>query len=120
MHAPGAGSTPGDAVTPEDWDLAARFRDAVRQEYPDALLLLIGSRARGEGRTDSDYDFLVISHEFGGVSPLWRAQPLRRLWRRLGAPVDVDLLCGTPDEYERARARSTSWISEAHTQAIVV
>ncbi len=101
-----------------DWTLLGRFRDAIRRQYPDARVLLFGSRARGAARADSDYDVIVISPAFAGTSPLWRGQGLAREWATLMPPVDVDILFATPDEYERARARPTSWISEADREAV--
>lgn len=101
-----------------DWNLLIRFRDAIRRRYPDARILLFGSRARGEARVDSDYDVIVISTGFAGTSPLWRGQGLAREWAALMPPVDIDILCATPEEYERARVRTTSWISEADREAV--
>lgn len=103
-----------------DWELVSRFKDAVQRVYPDAHVLLFGSRARGESGPDSNYDFLIISSAFGGVSPLWRGQGLDRQWAALNPPADMDLLCATPEEFERARTRRTSWISEADKEAIAV
>ncbi|MGH2353187.1 MAG: nucleotidyltransferase domain-containing protein [Chloroflexota bacterium] len=103
-----------------DWELLSRFREAVKQRYPDARILLFGSRARGHSHTGSDYDFIVVSPAFQGVSPLWRGQQLYRAWATLLPPVDVDLLCATPEEYEAARTRPTSWISEADREAVPI
>jgi hypothetical protein len=105
-------------TAPIDWELLHRFGDVVRRRYPDARLLLFGSRARGEGRADSDYDLIIISSAFVDTSPLWRGQGLAREWAALLPPVDLDILCATPDEYERARRRATSWISEADREAV--
>lgn len=103
-----------------DPDLLRRFKAAVHRAYPDARILLFGSRARGEGRPNSDYDFLIISSAFAGISPLWRGQGLDREWAALNPPVDMDVLCATPEEFERARSRRTSWINVADTEAIAI
>jgi predicted nucleotidyltransferase len=54
---------------------------------PDAKVILFGSRARGEGRSDSDLDLLVIEPELKNR----RAEfvRLRQALGDLGVPVDL-------------------------------
>ena len=113
-------STLGPQRRQVDRDLLARFRAVIREKYPDARVLLFGSRARGQSRPNSDYDLIILSPAFAGVSPLWRGQGLSWAWAELDAQVDVDILCYTPEEYESASQRPTSWLSEAAAEAIEV
>ncbi|MGE0716068.1 MAG: nucleotidyltransferase domain-containing protein [Alphaproteobacteria bacterium] len=44
-----------------------RLRSAIRSAFPDlAMMLLFGSRARGDARADSDYDVAVFLQGYDG------------------------------------------------------
>ena len=52
---------PGDAASDvRTKELLDACKAAVRQVMPDADVVLFGSRARGTGALDSDYDLLVL------------------------------------------------------------
>lgn len=68
----------------------ATIRKAVElilQAAPGARVILFGSRARGEGREDSDLDLLVIEPEVKARRK--ETVRLRDLLRPLRIPVDV-------------------------------
>jgi predicted nucleotidyltransferase len=44
------------ALSAADRDLLVRARDAVRAVEPNAVVILYGSRARGDAAPDSDWD----------------------------------------------------------------
>ncbi|MBP5233230.1 MAG: nucleotidyltransferase domain-containing protein [Planctomycetes bacterium] len=59
----------------------------IAQRYGVAKVLLFGSRARGEERPDSDYDFLITK---GGLKSLWQFSGFwQDLQDALQAQVDV-------------------------------
>jgi uncharacterized protein len=62
-----------------------RFRDEVRQAFGERVLdtRLFGSRARGEGRDDSDLDVLVV---IAGLSRDERGRVLD-----IGADISMDM-----------------------------
>ena len=43
--------------------LLIRCREAIKEVIPEATVILYGSRARGDGEPDSDYDLLVLLDE---------------------------------------------------------
>ncbi len=47
-------------MTQQDRDIAEAVKAAAREFDPTAEVTLFGSRARGDARSDSDYDFLVL------------------------------------------------------------
>jgi hypothetical protein len=61
---------------------------------------VFGSRARGEGLATSDLDLIIVSEAFRKVP--WLDRPVC-VHDVLGLPFGADLLCYTPDEYERKR-----------------
>jgi uncharacterized protein len=60
---------------------------------------LFGSHARGEARSDSDIDLLVVANNV--VAPRRESVRLRLALRGLGVPVDV--IVTTPQQLERYR-----------------
>lgn len=77
-------------------------------------IILFGSRARGEPRSSSDIDLLVILPGAAGPFP----SRLAELYSRLKPQVAVDLLVYTPEELQAIRDRPL--IREALTQGKVL
>src|SRR5207249_10633064 len=70
-----------------------RFLGRLQRELHPQVVVLFGSRARGDPRPDSDYDLLVISNRFRRVPWVQRAALVTILW---DLPLDVDAICLTP------------------------
>jgi uncharacterized protein len=47
-------------MTEKDKYIANRIRDVIKAIDPQALIILFGSRARGEAKKDSDWDILIL------------------------------------------------------------
>ena len=75
------------------------FVKKVKEKFRPAVIILFGSRARGEGLKHSDYDLVVVSPKFEGMPFLER---LSRLYG-LGILAGADLLAYTPEEFERKK-----------------
>lgn len=73
---------------------------AIRADLAPRHVILFGSHARGEATTDSDIDLVIVSERFEGVPHPNRHRALfRHIWR----DRSVDVICLTPEEFERLR-----------------
>lgn len=90
------------------------FARRLHEEAGAETVILFGSRARGDWLKESDYDFIVVAQRFEGVHFASRPVDLYRLWQ--GHP-GVELLCYTPEEFERKR-RQISIVQEAVREGI--
>ena len=96
------------------------IREAARRltvAAPDAKVILFGSRARGEERSDSDLDLLVIKD--GDVdNPRAEAARLRRELRGLGVGLDLVVVSAAYAE-ERGHSQG-SLLNEALAEGRVL
>ena len=60
-------------------------------------IILFGSRVRDDYLRDSDYDFIVISRDFEGISIFKRIEMV------LDIKENIDVICLTPEEFEREK-----------------
>ncbi len=79
-----------------------RFRREVLprliDQFEPSKVLVFGSRARGDALRDSDLDVLIVAEAFRDVR--WLDRPVR-VAEDCDIRFGVELLCYTPDEYER-------------------
>lgn len=85
------------------------IRDRIVVGFNPQLIVLFGSRARGDAAPDSDLDLLVILDEVPDRRRL--AVEIRRVLADL--PVSKDIFVATPDEFARAAGRSGSVLESA-------
>ncbi len=82
----------------------ARFRDEVLprlvEKFQPSKVLVFGSRARGDALKDSDLDLLIVADAFEGIR--WLDRPVR-VFEDCDIRLGVELLCYTPEEYDRKR-----------------
>lgn len=80
--------------------MAKRFVKALKGQIRVDCLILFGSRARGDNFITSDFDFVLVSDSFSGIPFVRRAAPLYRLWH---SSRDLEVLCYTPEEWNRLK-----------------
>lgn len=77
-----------------------RLRKEAGKIYKIDRMILFGSRARGEELLTSDVDLLVISKDFSEIPFRKRPDIFLDKWK---LPVDLEVLCYSPDEFERKK-----------------
>lgn len=82
----------------------SRFRaealPRLLHRFRPTKVIVFGSRVRGEALRDSDLDLLIVAEGFRGVP--WLERPVR-VMEECDIRFAVELLCYTPEEYERKR-----------------
>ncbi len=73
------------------------FVKKVTEAFEPEIVLLFGSRARGDFLKKSDYDLIVVSKKFKGMHFLERIAKVYKFWN---AKEHADVLCYTPEEFE--------------------
>jgi len=94
--------------------------DAMVKALVEALhpvrIVLFGSRARGDAREDSDFDFLVVADTT--LAPIDRMFVARKaLW---GHGVAADIFVLTPSEYDLFSERIGSVAAAANGEGLVL
>jgi predicted nucleotidyltransferase len=101
----------------KDWK--RKLREVIKRRYPDAKIILFGSRVRGDYLRDSDYDIIVVSSSFKGKHFTERSSGVLRLLWEEGLRKDFEVLCYTPEEFERKR-KNLGIVREALKEGIVL
>lgn len=83
--------------------MLAKVKIELGKKIAIERVFLFGSRARGVFHVDSDYDFAVISGDFGRLSFVERQELVRPLIRKVIGDEALDVACYTPEEFERGR-----------------
>lgn len=74
-----------------------RIADAIRERVRPELILLFGSRARGDAREDSDYDIMIVLHD--GADLERHRRDASNALRVIG--VSADVLAASVTDYQR-------------------
>lgn len=93
------------------------FIKRVRDRFDAEMILWFGSRAKGEALKTSDYDFLIVSKTFEGIS---FPQRMSMVYREvIDLPASFDILCYTPEEFDRKK-KKLSVVREALREGIII
>jgi uncharacterized protein len=89
--------------------IAKEFAGKVSKEYPDAKIILFGSRATEDYLEESDFDFIIVSEKFQGTNFFERIEQLYAFWNE---KQSIEPLCYTPQEFEQKK-KQTGIVQEA-------
>jgi predicted nucleotidyltransferase len=81
-------------------ELAKEIQSITRQiveKFRPEKIILFGSAAKGEWRSDSDADFLIIKKD----TPLYGSERIRELSRLIERNIPVDFLVYRPEEFDK-------------------
>jgi predicted nucleotidyltransferase len=79
-----------------------QLKSSLSLQYRLQRFFLFGSRARNEELLTSDVDLVVVSEDFRGTKFRHRPEKVLEFWPDA---VDLEVLCYTPDEFERMKQR---------------
>jgi predicted nucleotidyltransferase len=74
----------------------------LRTRFNPEMIILFGSRARGDHLEDSDIDLLVVAKSFEGVPFFDRLRLAYGMWDK---KEDLEQICYTPQEFDDMRKR---------------
>lgn len=100
----------------EDKILASIVDTIVKVADPDKIILF-GSRASGNAKQDSDYDFLVLKKH------KWKRNDRNfatRIRSRIDVLAPIDILVSTPNRFEKNKKNTSMIYHEADQNGKVV
>ena len=105
---------------PEEWTWLAEYRRVLSERHSDGVLRMVifGSKARGDGREDSDLDVLLVVRD--EAADLKR--PLRRIGYDLAAATLVvpSIMAYTQTEWGRLKALRSSFRAAIERDGVAV
>lgn len=97
--------------------IVTSFVQRVSKKVKSCQIILFGSRATGNFRKDSDYDFLLVSPQFKQYE--WEERSAQIYHLKRGIPAAMDIICLTPQEYGQKK-KEIGVIQEISKEGIVV
>jgi len=78
-----------------DYSLVDQVVGKIAEEFNPEMIIVFGSAARGDAKSQSDLDILIVMDT--ALSYYRRAPEVRK--RLLGIPLAMDILVATPEEF---------------------
>ena len=100
-------------------DVYAGFVAAIRAVSDPEVILLFGSRVRGDAREDSDFDLLVVASKDNWKLPSRRLE-ITRLRQALPRNCSIDVLLYTPTEVDEWRGGLNHVIARAFEEGRIL
>ncbi|HEY7805320.1 MAG TPA: nucleotidyltransferase domain-containing protein [Orrella sp.] len=94
--------------------------DAIVREVDPETVILFGSHARGNARSDSDVDLLIVENEPFGPDRSRRKETARLYLALRRLPVAKDLLLYSRDEFEKFKHVRHHIIGQAQREGKVL
>jgi hypothetical protein len=92
------------------------FLNKVKENFHPDLIILFGSRARGDYLHDSDFDLIIVSPDFQDVHFMERIYQILEFW---DYDWDVDILPYTPKEFQKKK-NQIGIVNQAVREGLVV
>ena len=100
--------------------LLRRMVDTIVHEVDPETIILFGSRARGDARTDSDVDLLIVEREPFGPRRSRNDEATRLYLALRHMPVSTDLLLYSRDEIEHWKESLNHVVGRAYREGRVL
>ena len=78
-----------------------KFVNALERKMKPEKIVLFGSRARGDFLEESDYDIMIVSDFFKGMTAHARIVEILKLTENIS--MSIEPLCLTPEEFKTLR-----------------
>lgn len=95
------------------------IKSTLNDFFPQCVILLFGSLARGDHNASSDYDLVIIVEEEMDITQKWNYQAqIRKILAKNNLPVDI--IIQSDAEYKLNKARSGHIIRYASQEGVLI
>ena len=92
------------------------FLKKVKEKFIPEMIIVFGSRTRGDHLKESDYDIIIVSERFRGINFVRRMEMVYELW---DLDEGADIICYTPEEFEEKK-KQIGLVRKAVEEGVVV
>ena len=103
-----------------DETLLQKMVETIVREVSPETIILFGSRARGDARSDSDIDLLVVEKEPFSPQRSRRKEAARLYMALMDTEISKDILLYSRDEFDRWKNSLSHVVGKAHREGRVL